>query len=295
MCVARHAGDAHRAFMKIAIVGPGAIGSTFAFQLSKAGHEVTVVARGARLAWLEKERAVVKRDGARAQVTVAAKLDETVPWDLVLVTVLATQVAAVLPALQASAARRVMFMFNTFESVAPLRDAVGAQRFSFGFPGGVFTLLVDGKIQPQIRAGTTVDDAELAKLFEAAGIPTVVEVDMQSWLRTHAAMVVPFMAVGTLVVARGRGVTWAEASLHAAAFVAGFAAVRSVGNALLPSGLATLPKLPRVMLTAMLWALSRTKTIRDLGALGPTEPRMLIDMMRVAAPEHAAALLAVRP
>lgn len=194
MRIARHRSDAHCRFMRIAIVGPGAIGSTFAFQLSKAGHEVTVVARGARLAWLEKERAIVKGDGARAQVEVSASLDETVAWDLVLVTVLATQVATVLPTLKASAARRVMFMFNTFESLAPLREAVGAERFTFGFPGGVFTLLIDGKIQPQIRSGTTVSDEALAKVFETAGIPTVVEADMQSWLRTHAAMVAPLMA-----------------------------------------------------------------------------------------------------
>jgi 2-dehydropantoate 2-reductase len=35
--------------MQIAIVGPGSIGSTFAFWLSEAGHDVTVIARGTRL------------------------------------------------------------------------------------------------------------------------------------------------------------------------------------------------------------------------------------------------------
>ncbi|MCY1008568.1 hypothetical protein OV079_24005 [Nannocystis pusilla] len=41
--------------MKIAILGRGGIGSTFAFQLARAGHDVTVIARGARLAYLERE------------------------------------------------------------------------------------------------------------------------------------------------------------------------------------------------------------------------------------------------
>jgi len=31
--------------MQIAIIGPGGIGSTFAFRLSRAGHDVTVIAR----------------------------------------------------------------------------------------------------------------------------------------------------------------------------------------------------------------------------------------------------------
>lgn len=54
-----------RGAVKIAVSGPGGIGSTFAFQLARAGHEVTVVARTKRLAQLQ-------RDGARriARLTV---------------------------------------------------------------------------------------------------------------------------------------------------------------------------------------------------------------------------------
>ncbi len=281
--------------MRIAILGPGAIGSTFAFYLSKVGHDVTVVARSARLEFLQREQAIVLQNGERAKVSVAAALDEKTEWDLVLVTVLATQVGAVLPVLKASAAKRVMFMFNTFESIDPLRDAVGAGRFTFGFPGGVFTLLVDGKINPTIRSGTTADDAAIAKTFTDAGIPTVVEADMQSWLRTHAAMVVPLMSIGVTVHARGSGVTWKEAGAYARAFAAGMEMTRSLGNALLPSSIASMAKLPMFLMTFMLWAMSRTKMLRDLGALGATEPRMLIDMMNAAAPQMAAPLLAIKP
>jgi len=281
--------------MKIAILGPGAIGSTFAWQLSRAGHEVTVVARGTRLAWLEKERAIVRGDGERAKVSVASSLDPVTPWDLVLVTVLAPQVGAVLPSLRASAARRVMFMFNTFEPLEPLRDSVGAQRFSFGFPMGIFTLLIDGRIHPQIGRGTTVDDAELAALFNAAAIPTVVERDMHSWLRSHAALVAPLMSIGVTVHARNRGVTWREARAHAQALAAGFRIVRAQGNAILPGFVAVLSRGPVIFSTALLWASSRTKMLRDLGKLGTAEPRMLIDMMSRVAPELAAPLLAIRP
>src|SRR4051812_12554783 len=112
--------------MKIAILGTGAIGSAFAFQLSKAGHEVTAIARGEREKQLRAERAIVLVNGERAPIEVAAQLDTTKPYDLVLVTVLAPQVSAVLPVLKESAAKKVMFMFNTFEPLDPLRDAVGA-------------------------------------------------------------------------------------------------------------------------------------------------------------------------
>jgi hypothetical protein len=49
----------------------------------------------------------VHTSGVRAPVTVATSLESSVPFDLVLVTVLAPHVEAVLPALRASAARKV--------------------------------------------------------------------------------------------------------------------------------------------------------------------------------------------
>ena len=281
--------------MQMAIVGTGAIGSVLAYQLAGAGHEVTVVARGARLSQLQRDGAIVLASGERAAVTVRPALDTSVAYDLVIVTVLAPQVGAVLPALRASAARTVMFMFNTFEPLDPLRDAVGAERFVFGFPGGIFALLLGGRVRPQIRGGTTVGDAAWAKVFSDAGIPTVVEADMFSWLRSHAAMVAPLMAIGTVVAQRGAGISWREAGRYAAAMKAGFRVVRELGNVVTPSSLGTLSRLPVALITGILWAMSRTRMLRDLGMLGAAEPRMLIDMMTAAAPGKTGELLAIRP
>jgi 2-dehydropantoate 2-reductase len=280
--------------MQIAIVGTGAIGSVFAYQLARAGHAATVVARGARLEQLQRDHAIVLASGEQAAVQVDAALDASTPYDLVLVTVLAPQVASVLPALRASAARTVMFMFNTFDPLDPLREAVGAQRVAFGFPAGVFAILRDGKISPQIRGGTTVGDARWAKVFTDAGIPTVVEEDMHSWLRSHAALVIPLMAIGTVSLARG-DISWRESGAYADAMETAFGIVRDLGNALTPSMVRSVSRLPRSMARATLWAFSRTKASRDLGVLGPAEARMLIDMMTAAAPGKTAALLAIRP
>ncbi|WP_437912961.1 2-dehydropantoate 2-reductase N-terminal domain-containing protein [Sorangium sp. So ce302] len=155
--------------MKIAIVGPGGIGSTFAVQLARAGNKVTVIARGKRLEQLQRDHAIVSAAGDRAEVQVSAALDTSAAWDLVLVTVLAHQVDAVLPALAASAARAVMFTFNTFESLDRLRIAVGSARFAFGFPA-ILATLDDGKLTSKIVTRgmvTTVTDAAWAKVFPA--------------------------------------------------------------------------------------------------------------------------------
>lgn len=283
--------------MKFAIVGPGGIGSTFAFQLARAGHEVTVVARGKRLEQLQRDQAIVKATGERAAVRVSAALDATEAWDLVLVTVLASQVDAVLPALAASAAKRVMFMFNTFEPLNRLRDAVGSARFAFGFPA-ILATLDDGKLTSKIVTRgmvTTVMDEAWAKVFTDAGIPAVVHADMESWLRTHAAFAVPAMVAIVTAHTRHAGLSWIEAMNLARAMEEGLRLVRQLGNTITPEPVARLSRLPTPVMATFLWTLSRIEALRKLGAAGPGEPRTLIDAMAAAAPGQTPALLAIRP
>ncbi|WP_437589895.1 ketopantoate reductase family protein [Sorangium sp. So ce1000] len=283
--------------MKIAIVGAGRIGSAFAFQLARAGHEVTLIARGERLEQLRRDEAIVSAAGERAAVRVSAALDTTAAWDLVLVTVLAHQVDAVLPALAESAAKSVMFMFNTFEPLGRLRDAVGPARFAFGFPA-ILATLEDGKLTSKVVTRgmvTTVTDAAWAKVFTEAGIPAVVHSDMESWLRTHAALVAPAMVAIIRAHARKAGVSWTEAMTLARAMEEGLRVVRHLGNTITPEPIGTLSRLPTPATAALLWGLSRVDAVRKTGAVGPGEPRALIDAMAAAAPGQTPTLLAIRP
>lgn len=283
--------------LRIAIIGPGRIGSTFALFLSRAGHDVTVIARGARLEQLSRDQAIVTVRGERAPIAVAPALDVSVAYDLVLVTVLSPQVEALLPALGASQAKSVLFMFNTFEPLDRLRTAVGAERFAFGFPS-MLAHLHDGKLQYDVfTVGqiTTVSDPAWAKVLSDAGIATVVEADMHSWLRTHAAFVAPFMAVSVLVHGRGAGLSLAEATAFARAFRCGFQVVRSLGNQVRPPFLNIPSRAPLLFLALLFWVASRAKPVRQAGALGPEESRMLIDEMTRAAPGQTADVLAIRP
>ena len=118
--------------LSIAVIGAGKIGSTFAYQLAHAGHDVTVIARpdSLRLQQLQRDQGIMLKTGERAEVRVADKLDEEAAYNLVVVTTPAHQIDAVLPALQRSRAQWVQFMFLTFEPER-LRDAIG-HRCSFG-------------------------------------------------------------------------------------------------------------------------------------------------------------------
>jgi len=283
--------------MKIAILGTGSIGSTFAFQLARHAHQVTVIARGKRLEQLQAEQAIVTVSGEREAVTVSAALDPAIDFDLVLVVVLDSQVEAVLPALKASAAKTVMFMFNTLQPFSVLREAVGPQRFAFGFPA-INASLTEGKLKFQAFSGpasSIASDAVWAKVFSAAGLPTVVHNDIQAWVHTHVALMVPLMSLGSLAHTRQAGVSWAEAQTYALALREGFALAQQPGDSVTPSALVILKRAPKSIVAALFWALSRLKIIRDIGELGPLEPRALIDRMLVAAPEHTSALRAIRP
>ena len=59
--------------MTIAVIGVGGIGSTFAYYLAEAGHDITVVARpgSPRLAQLQRDKGIVTKAGQRAAMGVA--------------------------------------------------------------------------------------------------------------------------------------------------------------------------------------------------------------------------------
>jgi 2-dehydropantoate 2-reductase len=283
--------------MKIAIIGAGRMGSAFAWFLAKAGHDVTLVARGERLERLSRDGFIETVAGDRARVRAAPALDPAVTWDGVLVAVLAYQVEPLLPVLRESQARSVVFLFNTVAPLQPLRDAVGADRCVFGFPTG-FSLLLDGKLRATFSGpgqGVTSDSKEWVETFRAATLPAVVEPDMQSWLRSHAAMVIPMMSSGVVVHGRNAGLTWAEARRYGRAMQEGAAVVRKLGNRLTPGPIALLLRLPLPVLTLMMWLANKSKVQRELGSMGPGEVRQLIDGMQALAPGEAPEMLALRP
>ncbi|WP_051186383.1 ketopantoate reductase family protein [Nocardia tenerifensis] len=284
--------------LRVAVIGPGGIGSTFAFHLSRAGHDVTVVARGDRLQRLRCDEAIVTVTGERAAVHVADALDPTTAWDLVLVTVLAAEVEVLLPSLADCAAHTIMFMFNTFRSLDRLRDTVGTQRAVFGFPA-IVAGIEEGELSSTILrrgAPTIVSDRRWATVFSEAGIPSSTQPDMQSWLRTHVALVVPLMLAAHSASRNGRGVDRHEAAKLARALREGLHLVRELGNSLTPSAFAILDRLPVPVIAAILWALSRLPAfVRTVSVAPKDEPAALIDEMNSAAPQGTQGILTVRP
>ena len=275
--------------LRIAVLGAGKIGSAFAFHLARTGgHDVTVVARpdSVRLQQLERDRAIVDVKGGRAGVQIASRLDEAVPYDLVIVTLLTHQADAVLPALRRSAATGIQFMFNTFDPER-LREAVGDERCSFGMPFVQATLTADGRLDAKVGAGgqkTIMGRQRWVDLFNTAGLPATLERDMPSWLRCHAPLCVAFESVSIAGERRGSGASWGQAFTLARGLRASFAMIQALGYEIYPKTKRRLRRSPTWAVAAMLWSLSRVRPFRRLLATGEAECRSLVEAMATAAP-----------
>ena len=275
--------------LRIAVIGVGGIGSAFAFQLVRSGHEVTAVARpgSTRLEQLERDGGVVDTKNQRAELVVKNKLDEETPYDLVLVTLPAYQAEAVLPELARSAAKWIQFMFNTFNPEL-LRDAVGARRCSFGMPFVQGNLDANGRLTSKIGAGgqkTKMNDVRWVQRFNAAGLPAVFEPDMLLWLRCHVPMCIAFESVSVAGQRRGGGASWSEALTIARGLQEGFTLIQRMGYRLHPSGKALLHAAPAWAPASILWFMSRISSFRELLATGVNECRALVDLLVSAAQE----------
>jgi 2-dehydropantoate 2-reductase len=291
--------------LRIAILGAGNIGSTFASQLARVGgHDVTVIARpgSARLRQLERDGAIVHIGGERAEVEVSGALDEAVPYDLVILTVLAHQAQAVLPTLQRAKAQCVLSMTNNFHPER-LQEALGTERCSFGMPFVQAKLGGDGKLKATIGAGgqkTIIGQRRWVDLFNAAGLPARLEPEMPLWLRCHAPMCVAFESVSIAAVKRGRGVPLKEAMVLARGVHAGFNLVERLGYPVYPRAKVLVKHSPKWLLAAALSAMSRIRSFRELLATGDGECRALVDAMVAAAmkaepPVDASAIAAMKP
>jgi 2-dehydropantoate 2-reductase len=273
--------------LQIALIGVGGIGSAFAFQFARAGHDVTAIARpdSVRLQQLQRESGIVNTDGERAEMRVTDSLDEQTPYDLVIVTLLAHQVNAVLPTLRRSAAKRIQFMFNTFDPEG-LQDAVGSDRCSFGMPFVQATIDQTGNLDATIGAPgqkTKMNHQPWVDAFNAAGLPAVFEPDMLLWLRCHAPLCIAFESVSVAGVRRGGGASWVESMILARGLQESFTLIQRLGYQLYPSGKALLHTSPVWMVATMLFAVSRIKSFRELLANGVGECRALIDVLVAAA------------
>jgi 2-dehydropantoate 2-reductase len=192
--------------VKLLVYGAGALGSQYAVRLHEAGHDVSLLARGERLAALRRDgvRLAEGDDPVVRQVRVPVVERPGDAYDLIAVLVRAHQVDAVLESLT-GVGGDVLFMLNWAGGAEPLAAVLGPGRVLLGAPvsGGTMdgdivryraptrlTRLVRMPIgEPGGRRTPRLD--RIVRTMRSAGIHARHEPRMDAWLRTHAAFAMP--------------------------------------------------------------------------------------------------------
>jgi 2-dehydropantoate 2-reductase len=278
--------------MKILVYGAGPLGSLFAARLQEAGHEVALLARGQRLTEL-REHGVVLVNFLSAEQTVShpqivEKLEPDESYDLVLVIMRKNRVSEILPVLAANhSTPNILFLMNNAAGPGELVQALGRERVMIGFPmaagyrrrhvvhylvgaqAGKEAMIpigeVDGSITPRIREVSQT-------LASMPGFCADIRSDMDAWLKTHVALLMP--SLGPALYAAGRdnhrlARTRDLVVLAIRAIREGFRVLKARGIPITPNSVKKFAWIPEPILV---WGFQR---------------RLVDPLMRVAMVEHA--------
>lgn len=243
--------------MKILVYGAGVIDTLYAARLQEAQHQVTVLARGSRLADIRRHGLVLEDfvSGARSATPISFTegLHAEDGYDVALVTVRRDQLSSVMPDLAANRnIPSVLFMLNNPLGSAALVGALGEDRVVLGFPGAGGTL--DGHVvryamiaaQPttlgEPAGKLTTRLRTLAEAMRAAGFETQIDSDMDAWLACHAFFVTSVCGAIYLAGAHFQQLSRSQAALElmVAGVREGFQAVRRLGRPVRPNSLKVL-------------------------------------------------------
>ncbi|XXZ09442.1 2-dehydropantoate 2-reductase N-terminal domain-containing protein [Sorangium sp. So ce315] len=280
-------------------MAPVALGSLFSARMHEAGHDVSLLARGERLAALRRHGVQLAKGDSPAvrRVPVPAVAHPAGGYDLVAVFVRTHQVDAVLESL-AGLDGDVLFLLNWAAGAEPLGAVIGHERVLLGFP--TFAGTMDGDVvryratslmtrlfpmpigEPDGR--TTPRLERIVRAFRTAGINAKAEPQMDAYLKTHTAFEVP---LGQAVNAAGGPAALADDPDA----VRGMIRLMRQNLAAMPTppvprGFVALQTLPEVLLVAMLRRFLRSPTAAQLDNASPAaraELERMAEQMRACA------------
>ena len=197
----------------ILVYGAGPLGSVFAASLQRAGHNVSLLARGKRLQALREHGIVitdfVTKETRTTRVKVVEALHPEDAYDLILVIMRKNHALEILPVLAANrASPNVLFMMNNAAGPDALVDSLGQERVLIGFPssagtrrGDVVVALSGTEAEPYTVPFGEVDGKTRERTRYVANIlssPVEFEAeireDMDTWAKCHVALLMSAFA-----------------------------------------------------------------------------------------------------
>lgn len=297
--------------LRVLVIGAGVNGSVCASELSRAGTDVTLLARGARAQAL-RERGVTIVDPltGRSQVSrvpVITRLEPDDLYDDVLVTVRRNQLWPLLPALEPNRSPNLVFMGNSLSGPGRLIAALGKERVLLGFvfaagkrDGEVVRAVVSRRLPVpfgEVSGRITPRLQRLVERFRQCGLNARASRQIVDWQTTHAIGVALIGALALQHRCDVKQLAGDAAALRAmiAARREAFHALRSLGRRVVPFTEALSAAIPsplqlalwRALLSSKLgevglaWHVSQAKD--ELGALA-TELEEMISNAQIPAP-----------
>lgn len=206
-------------YAKILIYGAGPLGSFYAARLTQAGHDVALLARGQRLADLREHGVVLRNFETGEQsvtpVNLVERLSPEDAYDLVLVIMRKNRACDILPILAANKhTPNVVFLMNNAAGPDEFVRALGKDRVLVGFPmaGGSFeghtVVYLSGNADKpmtipigEVDGRLTERAQRVARILESmAGHKVEIRTDMDAWLKSHVALLMPGMAAALYAV-----------------------------------------------------------------------------------------------
>jgi len=281
--------------MKLLVYGAGVTGSLFSARLHEAGHDdVSLLARGERLAALRRHGVQLAEGDSPAVRRVPVPLVEHPAggYDLIAVFVCTHQVDAVLESL-VGLKGDVLFMLNWAAGPEPLGTVIGPERVLLGFPTAAGTM--NGDVvryraasfmtrrvpmpigEPNGRATPRLE--RIVRAFRTAGINAKAELQMDAWLKTHAAFAVP---LGQAVHAAGGPAALADDPDAVRAMIRRMRQnLAALPTPPVPRGFVALRTLPEGLLVATLRRFLQSPTAAYSG-LASAAPAVTAELERLA-------------
>jgi 2-dehydropantoate 2-reductase len=257
--------------VEILVYGAGPLGSLFAARLHNAGHKVSLLARGERLRDLCEHGIVLVDSQTNQETTTRPEIIETLNptdvYDLVLVIMRKNRALEILPTLAANQhTPNILFLMNNAAGPQALIDALGSKRVLMGFPmaagyrrGHIVYFLVGGKpgknaMIPigEVDGQITTRLQEVGHILDSMeGFGVELRSDMDAWLKSHVALLMPSLAPAMKAAGRDNvrmAHTRDAIVLAIRAIREGFRVLKALGYPIVPDSVHMFERLPEPIL-----------------------------------------------